>query len=197
MKSQDHFVIFDTEFTAWKGSNLRGWSESWEFKEVIQIAAIKIAFNPSGITILSTFNELVKPKRNPMLSDYIIELTGINQAMIDEMGVDFPSAMEQFHQFCLVGDLRCFAWGSDAKILQENCEINNMPMPAFSAGFYNLKQRAMELQLSGAELSSGELANHFDLPITGHQHNALYDVRSLAGALQSWLESGKLSADQL
>lgn len=197
MNEPECLVIFDTEFTAWQGSHLRGWSESWEFRELIQIAAVKISIDAKGVEILSTFNELVKPSRNPRLSDYIVDLTGISQSMVDDLGVDFPSALEQFYQFCHQGELRCLAWGNDPNILRENCQLNDIIMPEFSGGFTDLKKRATELLLDGAELSSGELAMHFQLPLSGHQHNALYDVRSLAGALQYWLASGELSFTQI
>lgn len=194
---QHTLVIFDTEFTAWPGSQDRGWSESWEFRELIQIAAVKLSVSENGVEILSSFNELVRPQRNPELSGYITELTGISQIMVDEMGVDFASALSQFHDFCEKGKLACFAWGNDPVILTENCQLNELSMPGFASGFYNLKQLALALNLDGAALSSGELATHFGLSLSGHQHNALYDVRSLAGALKVWTQSGQLSPDIL
>lgn len=38
----DEFIIFDTEYTAWEGSNERNWSEGWEEKELVKIAAMKV-----------------------------------------------------------------------------------------------------------------------------------------------------------
>ncbi|GAB2687768.1 exonuclease domain-containing protein [Aliiglaciecola aliphaticivorans] len=93
-------VLFDKEFTAWHGSKQRNWSENWEHRELIQIAAVKIRMTRDSASILASFNELIRPTINPQLSDYITNLTGIEQAMIDEMGVDFASALKQFHLFC-------------------------------------------------------------------------------------------------
>ena len=38
-------IIFDTEFTAWEGSAQRNWSFDWEYREIIQIAAVKGLLN--------------------------------------------------------------------------------------------------------------------------------------------------------
>ena len=48
-------VIFDTELTPWEVSMQRQWSLDWDHREVIQIVV------------------------NSTLSDYIIQLTGIEQ----------------------------------------------------------------------------------------------------------------------
>ena len=36
------FIIFDTEFTAWKGSQERDWSGENEERELVQIGALKV-----------------------------------------------------------------------------------------------------------------------------------------------------------
>lgn len=196
-KMQHTLIIFDTEFTAWQGSQERNWSEPWEFREVIQIAAVKVKVGENGIEVLGSFNELLTPIRNPLLSEYIVDLTGISQEMVDEFGIDFTSALKQFHDFCERGQITCFAWGSDPAVLEENCFLNDINMPEFSAGFVDLRQLAKKLELSGANLSSGELSNHLKMDVSGHQHNALHDVRSMAAALDKWIASGQLPMNSL
>lgn len=192
-----HIIIFDLEFTAWPGSNKRKWSEAWEFREIIQIAAVKLQITEDAAEIVSTFNELVKPKINPRLSDYIVQLTGISQSTIDEMAVDFKSALDQFYSFSQDGKVPCFAWGNDDQVLYENCQIQEFSMPVFSAGFVNLQRIAATLGLSGHHLASGEVANYLGAQIAGHKHNALFDVRSLAVSLNHWLAKGQLTPSQL
>ena len=190
-------VIFDTEFTAWLGSQQRNWSEAWEQRELIQLAAVKLTLSDEGVELLSTFNEVVKPSVNVQLSDYIIDLTGITQAMVDDMGVDFASSLDLFYQFCQNGELPCFAWGHDQKILRENCQLKQLDMPHFSGGFFNLNQIARDANIDGAHLCSGDLANQLGLDLPGHMHNALYDVRSIALALNHWIINGLFSSSQL
>jgi inhibitor of KinA sporulation pathway (predicted exonuclease) len=185
-------IIFDTEFTAWEGSAQRNWSFDWEHREIIQIAAVKVDVNPSGAQVLSSFNTLVKPSINPILSEYIIQLTGIEQHVLDDMGVDYQAALMQFYSFCSQGTLPCYSWGNDKRVLVGNCLLNGIQMPDFPAEFYNLHGMAREVNIDGAHLCSGELANHLGLDLHGHIHNALFDVRSIALAVNHWMEKGLL-----
>jgi len=185
-------IIFDTEFTAWEGSTERNWSQDWEHREIIQIAALKVAINTSGAEVISSFNTLVKPTINPCLSDYIVQLTGIEQHVLDNMGIDFQAALIQLHSFSLQGTLPCYSWGNDKRVLIDNCLLNGIQMPDFSADFYNLHGMVRNEKLDGAHLCSGELASHLGLDLQGHIHNALYDVRSIALALNQWMEKGLL-----
>ena len=186
-------IIFDTEFTAWEGSTQRNWSLDWEHREIIQIAAVKVDLSPSGAQVVSSFNTLVKPTINPALSDYIIQLTGIEQHVLDEMGVDYPAALQQMYLFSQQGTLPCYSWGNDKNVLIDNCLLNVIDMPQFSAGFYNLNTTIRNANIDGAHLCSGELASHLGLDLQGHVHNALYDVRSIALALNHWFDQGLLS----
>jgi inhibitor of KinA sporulation pathway (predicted exonuclease) len=185
-------VIFDTEFTAWEGSMQRQWSLDWEHREIIQIAAVKVELTLSGAQVVSSFNTLVKTVINPTLSDYIIQLTGIEQHVLDDMGVDYQAALLQFYSFCSQGTLPCYSWGNDKKILIDNCLLNGIKMPDFSADFYNLHTMVSDVNIEGAHLCSGELASHLGLDLHGHIHNALYDVRSIALALNQWMQTGVL-----
>jgi inhibitor of KinA sporulation pathway (predicted exonuclease) len=186
-------VIFDTEFTAWQGSADRNWSLDWEHREIIQIAAVKVELGQTGAQVVSSFNTLVKPTINPTLSDYIIELTGIEQHVLDEMGVDYPAALQQMYLFSQQGTLPCYSWGNDKQVLIDNCLLNAIDMPQFSADFYNLNTTIRNANIDGAHLCSGELASHLGLDLHGHVHNALYDVRSIALALNYWVDQGLLS----
>ncbi len=190
-------VIYDTEFTAWPGSNERGWSRPWENRELIQLAAIKVEVSVSGVKTIASFNELVKPVKNPLLSEYIVNLTGISQTMVDNLGVDFASALQLFKQFAEDGSIPCFAWGKDIDVVIENCQLFGLPMPSFSGGFGNLHSLARRQNLSGAGTCSGELAGHLGLELQGKNHNALFDVRSIVLALNHWLKTGALTPEHL
>lgn len=191
-------IIFDTEFTAWPGSSERQWSEPWEHRELIQLAAVKVSIaNDLRVTVVNSFNEIIKPVKNPTLSDYIVSLTGISQSVIDEMGVDFSSALTLFHQFADEGQLPCFAWGTDELVLRENCQLYGVSMPTFASGFANMNTIVKRAGILEASLCSGDLARHLKLDLHGHNHNALYDVRSIALALDYWLVNKRLSPTSL
>ena len=57
-------ILFDFEYTAWEGSWARKWSEPWEHREIIQIAAVRVVID-GAVTEQGSFDCLVRPKRNP------------------------------------------------------------------------------------------------------------------------------------
>lgn len=188
-------VIFDTEFTAWQGSAERKWSESWEFREVIQLSAVKLIWNGYLYENEQTFDELVTPKINPILSDYIVNLTGIKQTTLDECGLNFAEALTLLHQFCSDGKTSVYSWGNDIGVLHENCMLNHCTMPSFEKGFVNLRQVILENNIEGGNLASGEIAQHFGYYVKGHSHNALHDVKSITLGLNEWVKRQLLTVE--
>lgn len=190
-------MLFDTEFTAWEGSRERGWSEPWEHREVIQLAAIKLQVENRTIQVLESFNELVKPTINPTLSEYIVQLTGIKQSILDEMAVDFASALNQFHSFCSDIDISALCWGIDFKILHENCVLYGLEWQEFPTGLKDLKTLLKSKNVDFGNVNSGQLADYLGIDLPGHKHNALHDVRCIAAALELWINSGQLELSDL
>ena len=90
----EKFIIFDTEYTAWEGSQQRNWSGENEYMELVQIGALKVIKTDTTIKVVKKFNIYVKPKKNPELSEYFINLTGITQNIIDKKAVTFNKGMK-------------------------------------------------------------------------------------------------------
>ena len=91
-----NFVITDFEWTSWKGNYTGKYLEKekrqkWQKKEIIQIGAIKVNEN---FKIEKKLNIYVKPVFNPVLSEYIKDLTGLRQSLIDKKGVEFKIAFK-------------------------------------------------------------------------------------------------------
>lgn len=187
------YVIFDTEFTAWPGSWQTSWKRPGEYREIIQIGAIKFELKPSHPEIISSLNVLVKPNRNPQLSEYIQTLTGIHQRVCDEHGIDFPSAAAQFFEFVEAGNVCCLSWGKDAAILKENYHLNDLTWPYSSNDFIDFRDTVQRAGLTDYRIASGELAKHIGVELPGHGHNALYDVKSIFAYLKYQLSVGKLT----
>src|SRR5258708_3499146 len=113
----DHFVLFDTEFTAWEGSMERGWKGPNEHREIIQIGALKV--HGADLSEEDVFSRYVKPRINPRLSEYIIALTGITQEKINDEGVPFEIALEDFNRWSR--ELPLWSHGNDLPVMKENC----------------------------------------------------------------------------
>ena len=72
------FVLFDTEFTAWKNSKKNNWSGVNQHREIIEIAAYKI----KNFEIIDTLHIYVLPTINQYLSNYTTKLTGITNDIL-------------------------------------------------------------------------------------------------------------------
>ena len=46
-----------------------------------------------------SYARLVRPERNPLLDTFTVELTGITQSDIEQDGVPFPQALDEFVGF--------------------------------------------------------------------------------------------------
>src|SRR6478735_10006287 len=83
-------TIFDLEYTAWECSMARHWLTPGEFREVVQIGAVRL--DADSFAILDTFEALVVPRVNSVLSPYFEKLTGITSRQLIRDGMDFSTA---------------------------------------------------------------------------------------------------------
>ncbi|MEE6207446.1 MAG: exonuclease domain-containing protein [Alphaproteobacteria bacterium] len=188
------FVIFDTEYTTWKGCIEHGWLGNQK-KEIVQIAALKVSDN---LDVIDTFNILCKPIVNPILSEYFENLTGITNEMVAKDGVSFLSAYERFVDF-IDGNI-CFShgWGgdyfskSDGLIIDENLRINNIK-PIKTNEYRNIAAIFMELyakhNIDIKKQSSGQIVNLLNIKdkissLGLDEHNAFFDVYSVLEGLK-------------
>lgn len=174
------FIVMDTEFTTWPGAMDRDWSNPDEWRELVQIAAVKI--DPAqGFKEVDTFDVLVKPQWNPQLSDYFCDLTAISQEDVDTKGLLFNQAAEKFAQFVKGSDV--WSYGGDEKIFWENCLFYNTRFTPDCA-FFDVR---MVVKLMGdrpQDYSSGTLYKAAGIQMEGHVHNALHDCRSIVQYLK-------------
>src|SRR3984885_13643634 len=87
-------TIFDLEFTAWECSMARHWLSPGEFKEVVQIGALKL--DADSFAPLAEFDCLVRPRVNFPLDPYFEKLTGITSEKVARQGRDFTAALTSF-----------------------------------------------------------------------------------------------------
>lgn len=178
-----HIVVYDTEYTAWDGSEARNWSEPWEHREIIQIAALKVDAN-NAYQEVDAFECVVRPFYNPELSDYIIRLTGLTQTNIEQKGILFKHALHEFHKFCSYGRAHIYSWGgADHEVLMENCQLCGLSFPEFPGGFFDIRKRFSSFGINTASYNSGTVYQSAGLSLKGKQHNAMFDVRSMVASL--------------
>ena len=86
-------VIFDTEYTSWEGSVQRGWSEPWEHRELVQLAAVRTVETAAGLEVVDALELIVQPQVNREVSDYFVALTGLDRERIAAEGISFQQAL--------------------------------------------------------------------------------------------------------
>lgn len=184
------FVIFDTEYTTWEGAQDRHWSGAKEYREIVQIGALKV--DSETFEEIETLDILIKPTINPVLSDFFTDLTGITQDDVDQKGVSFEDGITTFGRFC--HELKACSYSNDSMIIAENIAL----LKRFDLGlphiyFYNFAELFHRADPETKNYSSGQLVKYLgiDLPEKECVHNALYDCRSLLAALKHYQNQGK------
>ena len=177
-------VIFDLEFTAWPGAQERGWTGPGESREIVQIGAIRV--DAASLTVDGEFEALVRPVRNPRLSDYFQQLTGITEQAVSERGAGFADALDDFLKFC--DGAYTLSYGNDMVILGENLVLQSppgrapaQPLPPFA----NIRPYLNRVLPQTTGLASGSLAAALNRPGPAEStHNALADCHSILEALR-------------
>lgn len=174
-------TIFDLEFTAWECSMARHWLTPGEFKEVVQIGAVKL--DADTFHVLDEFDCLVKPRINSVISPYLENLTGITNDAVTRHGLDFADAYARFLAFADDGPIAAF--GHDEYVLEENLRLYGISGARALPLFYDLRGWFAVQGLDPRGMQSWEIGPKLGVPFQGHTHNALNDARSLAGGMEA------------
>lgn len=178
------FIIYDTEYTSWEGSQDRRWSGDGEERELIQIGAIEVR----DLEEVAAFAVLVKPVLNPQLSPFIQALTGITQDAVESSGIGFASAYEQFMQF--IGTLPAYSYGQDSVILAKNIFIHQTGQHLEHQQFHDVRVLFAATGVNELLYQSGTIPAAFGLTPPPQAHDALNDARSVLMALRAVYTSG-------
>ena len=185
-------VIFDLEFTAWSDSMAGHWLKPGQFKEVVQIGAVRLELESLAIT--GNFNCLVRPRINSALSNYFERLTGITNTCLAREGIDYETAYRRFIAFA--GGDPIASFGHDEWVLEGNVRLYGLKdMPALAA-FVELRGWFEKNGIDPSGLHSCDLGPLLGVPFEGQMHDALCDARSIAGGVAVLLKRGaKLTFD--
>ena len=124
----------------------RHWLEPGEFKEVVQIGAVKL--DADSFAILDEFDMLVRPRINPLLSPYFEKLTGIANAELAARGVDFAEPMRASLALPASGPIAAF--GHDEWVLEDNIRLYGMTEHAAAAALLRSARLVRRLRRGSA-----------------------------------------------
>jgi len=183
-------TIFDLEVTAWPGSLARRWTGPGEHPEIIQIGAVRL---DRALVETASLNLLVRPRLNPILSPYIVALTGITQDRLDAEGLAPAEAFDRFAAFVAGCDMT-LSNGSDAVWLARNLTLNDLG-PVFAAvRFGDLSPHLRAATGGVSHVTSSHLPEVLGFDMPGRAHDGLADARAIAEALRRTLPPGGVAA---
>ncbi len=174
------FVCFDTEYTTWEGARERHWSGEGEHREIVQIGAVLVDGN--NLAELDRFLCFVRPTKNPLLSKYFMELTGIDQHSVDTQGLSYPDALEKFLQW--TQGLRLYCWGMDLEIMGANAKLLGIPFPFSYEQKRDVRSLFEKEGIATSTYLSSTIPRAFGEEPPPSAHDALNDSRSILQGLR-------------
>ena len=145
--------------------------------EIIEIGAVIVTAGK----MVDEYQTFIRPERQPVLSTFCRDLTGIAQHEVDGAPW-FPEAMKRFGEWVAPHD--CAGWGSwgdyDRLHIEQECTVYPVTNPLSTLPHRNLKQEfaaAMKLDRAVGMSQALEIAG---LKLEGSHHRALDDVRNIA-----------------
>ncbi|MEX0650325.1 MAG: 3'-5' exonuclease [Candidatus Andersenbacteria bacterium] len=176
----DTFIVFDLEWTAWEGSQQRGWSEPNEYREVYDIGAVRVEGKDFDTT--DTYRQLVTLRLTPSLPEYSRQLTGITQADIDRDGISFAEALRAFNAFTQGYEL--YNWGTgDPKAIAESCQLKNLSNP-FEGRIHDIRPVFEQHGVPVEKYMSSTIVQYFGKENTRAAHQGLDDAMNIVEALR-------------
>lgn len=162
-------IVFDLEATCWAAGTRP------ERMEVIEFGAVRL--DPAGDREFASF---VRPSREPELSEFCTELTGIRQPDVDGAPL-FPEAFAAFAAWVDEEPPPLACWGAwDDGQLRRQCREHGLGVPPWlAAPAINLKLR-FAAHHDGQRMGMKRALRLLDLPLEGAHHRALDDARNLA-----------------
>ncbi len=166
-----HYVIVDLEATCWQKGTIPS------RMEIIEIGAVLMS-SAAGEPV-AEFNAFVRPVREPILSPFCVELTGIRQA--DVFGAEtFANVFPRFLEWIGPQPYILCLWGAyDLGQFQVDCQRHGLPMPTAFERHLNLKKLFAE-QESAKPCGMKAALQRLGIPLTGAHHRAIDDARNIA-----------------
>ncbi len=178
-------VVYDLEFTAWDGSMAGKWLTPGEFKEVVQIGAVKVT---ADFSTLEKFDCVVRPRVNPVLSGYLEKLTGITNGILSERGVDFEEALAGFVAFA--GPLPIIAFGRDDLVLRDNIRLYGLKTVPALPPVVDIRGWLIDNGIDIRGLHACDVGPAAGVAFDGHTHDGLADAQSVAAGIKALMARG-------
>jgi len=186
----EFYVVLDFEATCNENKN-RGLTQ-----EVIELPSVIIS--GKTLAVVAEFQQYVQPVLHPQLTKFCTELTGIQQAWVDD-GKEFPAAFKAYRAWLLDNGLNmtgkknfafvtCGDW--DLKtMLPIQCSVSSLDVPTEFKSWINIKKSFSSFYNQRATGMMGML-NHLKLDLEGRHHSGIDDCRNISRVLVAMMRAG-------
>ncbi len=167
----ERYIILDLEATCWE-------NRSAKHSEIIEIGAVCV---DQETTIQGEFQTFIRPKLHPTLSDFCVELTHIEQEMIDQAPM-FPEGLAQFQAWIQGFDAPYWlaSWGFyDRKQLTKDCQLHQLDIQWMNRHISLKHQYAQFKRMKRAPGMKMALYQE-GLELEGTHHRGIDDARNIA-----------------
>lgn len=165
-----NYIVFDLEATCIEDRNVRFQNE------IIEIGAVKLN---EKLEIVDTFEAFIKPKLNPILSDFCKQLTTIEQKDVDS-AKPFYQVLYGFKDWIGKDYLLC-SWGKyDKNQFTKDCELHKQDSKWVNKHI-SLKHQFMENHnIKGRDAGMGSVLKRLGLSLEGTHHRGIDDAKNIA-----------------
>lgn len=183
-------ILIDLEFTCWEDSLRTGWADPARPAEVIEIGLA--AYHLPARAVGSSFTALARPRVNPTLSAYCVELLHIAQMEVDAAG-DLAVVLAETDAWlrALPTDgLPTCGWGSmDRRRFAANAQMRGLEDPLAGRPHLDLRSVMTALRRHPTAIDRDALRELAKLPPNPRRHRALDDALDLTHFLALLLDS--------
>lgn len=188
-------VLYDLEYTSWPGCQERGWGPG-QHREIVQIGAVLCDFPAAGEPrVVRQLSLLTRPVINPVLSEYFVNLTRIDQRQVDAEGVSIRKGLRTLHNFS--GGAPCYSYGNDFDVILENLVlqgIEDADLLRWGSQHFDLRPTLEAHEIDTSQYTSGTVHDALGLAMPGGvrgAHDALHDCMSMFVTLAHVLSASR------
>lgn len=182
----DSVIFFDLEFTCWEDNNIiNNWQDALRPPEIIQMGFA--CYDKINHQIKNVFSSYVKPKVNPVLSNYCKKLLSIDDDLIKhspeliDVVMKLSNWLNQFSKNYVFS-----SWGiEDYFIMKDDCNRSNIPNPLKNIDYIDLMRISYKMiGINDSKyLDREEVKKYLKIYEKDHTHEALQDAIDLNGIL--------------
>ena len=170
--------VVDLECTCWDNGVMPDGRNQRDHMEIIEIGIVQ--FDPRTLEIDKKESYLVKPKDNPELSKYCVDLTGITQEMLNVRGTTLEYAIARMMSEFKTAKYEWMSWGDfDRQQVEKECSRKGLQYP-FKNTHTNFKYWFSLLTNQNVQRNVNGALDFMNMKFEGSPHRGVDDAYNIS-----------------